>query len=736
MVENDDGFFTSVSSDFDKEISSKKKLGYERVDYSKLEKSSLKWCLDNQKLSSGSIKGSYLPVIKPDISRKVTGLYQDLSKHYNRDLVLEVSDNSTRVRGVVNNGTDNTLILQDLSIGKKSSDNKMILETADDDRVIGIPYTIGNVGADRYYVINGRIYTGWAMWFGLQAIRSPEDYARNVDLTYNVSFVWSGFTLKSQLSLGARFDVVHGTEEEETPEESMVKDVLFNRLKINTTKLRKTSFHLDMYGNAYWHIRRDAQGFPNKITILQPERIKIFLDPKTTKVLYYVYLPPILAGMALTPYPNVRNNPNVMHGPALTYPTPIVIDPQDIIHFTENNYTEYPFGLSSCKAMIDPCTARMDINILAPMIFKKYAKPMIHWRLDPVAPFQLTKGQIEGYIDGFKNTLQNMEPMSDPITTTRWSAMPIGAAQGKAELLTIIQDLDNQIFSCIGVPESYFKPLGGGDRMISEQDKTFLAAMGERQERVSDMIQERLVVPTINRYDALMSEQLIESGMEPLPKRGWNQYPTLQWRETFKQDQVTTIQNTMALLQAGVIDRSRAARRVGEAPPQESDELSRQMQISKLSEEVQIKQAELQLLQTQLQIMDSQIVLQSGGTAAYEMQIQAMQMQMQQAQMEGSQESSGGGGGGSEEKSDNKTDGKKYTSKDSKTENQKDVEKSREDTKYRVTFINRAGRRQTQVMKGTTLDKAKAGGISIEKITPEGSSGENPTQKQAKKALG
>ena len=623
-------------------------------------------------------------------------LYQDVSKKFGNNTVIEVADGSVRVRRKLHRAGNQFIEFQDLAVSKQRKDG-LFLETADDDRVIGIPYTIGNIGADKYYIINGRVYSGWAMWFGLQAIRSPEDYARNVDLTYNISFVWAGFNLKSQLSLGASFDITDGMDDTETPEEAIVKEVMFNKLRINISKLRKTSFHLDMYGNAYWHVRRDVNGFPDKITILQPERLKVFLDPKTTKVLYYVYLPPVLAGMALTPYPDIRNNPSVLQGPALTYPTPIVIDPNDIIHFMENNYTEYPFGLSSCKSMIDPCTARLDINVLAPMIFKRYAKPLIHWRLDPLVPFSLTKGQIESYIGGMKDTIENMEPTSDPITTTRWSASVIGAAQGKAELLTILQDLDNQIFSCIGVPESYFKPQSGADRMISEQDKTFLAAMQERQQMVGELIDEKLVRPIVDNYDKMINMQLALTKEPLLPPRSWNSYPGIQWRETFKQDQVTTIQNTMALLQSGIIDHSRAARRVGENVPRESEELSRQLDLQQINEEVQIKQAELALYNTQVQILQAQTMLANGG------------MMPEPA----------GAGGDPGQKSPQKSRAQEAT----------------ENARYRVTFTNRSGKKQTEVMRGDTLEKVRSSGQAISNVQAAEQKPQNEAQKAAKRTI-
>ena len=694
----------------DKFSKSKHKTDPNFTDMKKEERKVKKWLIENKK-GIGTGKKFQVDDVPERIKEEIMPIYQDMAKKHGKEIIMEFSDVGFRVRKGKNRSNelhDTIIELQDVVVAKhKKGTEKYVIETADDERVIGIPYTIANVGADKYYVINGRVYSGWSMWHGLQAIRAPEDYARNVDLTYNIPFVWAGFNLKSQLSLGAAFEISHGTDEEETPEELFLKEVFQKKLRIGVNKLAKTSFHLDLYGNSYWHIRRDMRGIPDKVTILQPERIKVFLDPKTTKVLYYIYLPPILAGMALTPYPNIRENPNIMHGPALTYPTPIVMDPHNIIHFKENFYTEYPFGLSACKSMLDPCSARLDINILAPMIFKKYAKPMIHWRLDPMNPFQLTKGQIEGYIGGFRDTLENMEPMSDPITSTRWSAAPIGAAQGKAELLTILQDLDNQIFASIGVPESYFKPQGMSDRMISEQDKAMLAAMQLRQEMVGEEIDAILIHPIIDKYDKIINAEMVEGGLEPLPERPWNAYPELEWRETFKQDQVTTIQNTLALLQAGIIDKGRAARRVGEMPPANSEELTRQDDLNKISEEVQIKQAELQMLQTELEQMQTMAVIQNGGVPP---------------EMEGEEEGEGGG----ESSGDS----------GSKPAKKKEKRDPAEDQRLRVTFINSQGKNQTEIMKGTTLKKQRSAGIVIKNVVPVQNVAENPAQAQAKKALG
>lgn len=700
--------------DVDKnEVFGKASSSKSQINVAKESKKILKQMVDNNHLIKTD-NGYDIPLSK-EVSTGLKKIYNDsVSKVGN--CVIEVADGNYRIRKVQSDLGSPVVEFADMQVGNLRKGE--IIETADsNENVIGIPYTIANVGADKYYVVNGRVYTGWSMWYGMNAIYSPEDYARNVDLAYNVPFVWAGFQLKAQLSLGASFEIVHGSDEEITPEENLVNETLFGKLNINQTKLMKTSFHLDTYGNAYWHIRRDNRGFPDKVTILQPERIKVFLDPRTTKILYYIYLPPILAGMTLTPYPNLRENPNIMTGPALTYPSPIIIDPQDIIHFKENNYTEYPFGMSSVKAMLDPCQARMDINLIAPMIFKRYAKPFVHWKLDPKEPFQLSKGQIESYIAGMKETLQNMDPMSDPITTTRWSATMMSAAQGKAELLTILQDLDNQIFSVMNVPQAYFKGGSGSDRMIMELDKTFMAGMAERQEMVRELINDNLVKPIINKMDQYINPELVKQGGQPIV-RGYRDYPDIQWRETFKQDQATTIQNTMALLQAGIIDHSRAARRVGEAPPSESEELTRQMDIKKIMEESQIAQGELAYLQSQLQIMQTQAVMQNGGVIPPEMG------------GEGNQE---GGSSGGSKKSSSKDKDKKITKKDKETAESKNLSKIDENSRYRVTFQNRTGKKQTEVMKGSTLKDRRKGGLNIVSVQPVSSA--NQAQDQVNKTV-
>jgi len=447
------------------------------------------------------------------------------------------------------------------------------LETAEDDRVLGIPYAQAMAG-DRVYIVNGKIFTGWALYFSLSSIKSPEDYARNVDLVYNVPYLFGSLQLKAQLGLGCGFDVNYGAESMEVPEEKVIRKYLFKKLKINSQKLIKTGFHLGTYGNAYWALRRDSDGIVDKITILQPERLKIFLDPMTTKILFYIYLPPIIGGTTIASYPSDgRVNPNILTGVTLSYPTPIVMHPEDVCHFKINDFTEYPFGFSDIRSCIDPATARLDVNILAPILFKKYTKPMIHWKLNTegIGPKQITDKQ-----DEMTALLEDMEPGSDPVTTDRWDATVITVNQSKDAITALTSDIDTQIFAATGAPESYFKAHGSTDRMISEQDKTFIARMKIPQSLVGEQIEEKLIMPRIYKEVAQKKEmkdfvngvdevervlETFESWMASEPK-----YPEVEWDTIFKEDDTQKIANAIALLNANIIDVDRAAAIVGEKP--------------------------------------------------------------------------------------------------------------------------------------------------------------------------
>jgi len=493
----------------------------------------------------------------------------------NPNLILEVADNSKIRCYERKNRYDD--------VGSITVE-KIKLETADDDRVLGIPYAQAMAG-DRVYIVNGKIFTGWSLYFSLSSIKSPEDYARNVDLVWNVPYLFSSILLKAQLGLGCGFDVNYGSESMEVPEEKVIRKYLFKKLKIDTQKLIKTGFHLYTYGNAYWSLRRDKNGLVDKITILQPERLKIFLDPMTTKIMFYIYLPPIIGGTTIASYPSDgRVNPNILTGVTLSYPTPIVMHPEDVCHFKINDFTEYPFGFSDVKSCLDPATARLDINILNPILFKKYTKPMIHWQLntDGIGPKQVKEKQ-----DEMTSLLEDMEPGSDPVTTDRWTSTVITVNQSNSAIDTLASDVDTQIFAATGAPESYFKSRGSTDRMISEQDKTFIARMKVPQDLIASQIEEKIINPKL--FKIVQDKKAVENmlGGSDIVEDILTVYdswlldepklPEIEWKNIFAQDDTQTIANSIALLNAGIIDKNRAASMVGEIPAaqQQSDDINK-----------------------------------------------------------------------------------------------------------------------------------------------------------------
>jgi hypothetical protein len=373
---------------------------------------------------------------------------------------------------------------------------------------------------------------------------------------YNVSYILASISKRANLSLGARFDVVDDPlTDQDDRAVKFTQKLLFDKLNMNGRFLKKVSAHLDIYGNSYVHIRRDQDGIPNKLTILQPERLKIFLDPMTTKILFYIYLPPIIGGTVLVPYPYDKPNPNLIQNIALTYPTPIIIPPEDLLHLKQQDWTEYPFGFSVLRACMEPAQARLDYTIISPIIYKHYSKPIVHWQFDPTG---LNNNQVTTRMTSMKNQLEDMEPTSDLITTNKWASNVItGVSKGFSSIFDMIADNDTQIFAALGVPETYFKPRGTTDRMIAEQDKIFIKEMKDRQEYFAEEVKKKIVYPAI----------AIKFGMpeEDVP------HVKIQWRKMIMTDESIEIQNTIAMLQSTIIDMNEARRRLSLPPtPQQA----------------------------------------------------------------------------------------------------------------------------------------------------------------------
>lgn len=498
------------------------------------------------------------------------------------------------------------------------------------------------VANSRMYIINGKIVSAWALYYGPNSVKSPEDYAKNVDMVYNVPYVFSAFEIKAQLGLGAEMKVTAGeeisngndinlntdeqwqlseiekgnydnkgmenegdtkpsdntdtnpdmnkpqdkpdevekkkkdnsnqmlgqdagtvgqtdnsqskqttqqdfkdnemmggqdpqsqgmqngqmpmdgmTQESSEMEEKVKWTKWFIKKKINlTTNFRKKiSFHTSVYGNAYIHLHRDEKGIVDKLTILQPERMKLYLDPLTTKVLFLVYLPPILGGTMIAAYPSANRLQDIsmLNAPVLRFPSPVVIPVKDMIHFKVHDYTEYPFGFSELKSAVDICQARFDINLLAPYYFKKYCKTMLHVKYDNE---NAQGGKLEKKISDMKSELEDLEPGSDLITGPFWTVEAIGPGTGQSEIFALTNDLDEQLFAVTGVPITYFKPKGSTDRLVTNEDKVFLGKLRQEQETFIDQISRKIIIPAINEKFGLPNqgkEEGIQDSNDQMP---------------------------------------------------------------------------------------------------------------------------------------------------------------------------------------------------------------------------
>ena len=86
----------------------------------------------------------------------------------NPDLIVEVADNGAQrvyARKTRYDDPGESYVVKDKLVPVGA--NKYKLETADDDeRVLGIPYAQAMAG-DRVYIINGKVFTGWALYFSL-----------------------------------------------------------------------------------------------------------------------------------------------------------------------------------------------------------------------------------------------------------------------------------------------------------------------------------------------------------------------------------------------------------------------------------------------------------------------------------------------------------------------------------------------------------------------------------------
>jgi hypothetical protein len=220
-----------------------------------------------------------------------------------------------------------------------------------------------------------------------------------------------------------------------------------------------------------------------------------------------------------------------------------------------------------------------------------------------------------------RDEVEEMEPASDLITLKRWESKVLGPASGQSEIFALTNDLDQQIFAAIEVPETYFKPKGTTDRMVSEGDKTFIGGLKEEQVEFAEMIEEKILYPALKikfpkkkkenkekieiaelgwgsqnmsmntaiptmtgtiypqdiEQDPIFQERVVDEYDE------YEDYPRIEFDDITKTDITQEIANTTALLQNGIITKKRAAQRVGERYDEE--EMLEEMNLGNLEDE-------------------------------------------------------------------------------------------------------------------------------------------------------
>lgn len=368
----------------------------------------------------------------------------------------------------------------------------------------------------------------WSAYYDLQAFPPKESYEENESLFVMVPYFKAGMFLRAEMSVGVGIDDIKDPKsKEETPQERYVKEE-FDRLDVEKI-LSKTCLHRDLYGNSYWYKEWDIEPTTGQrtlkhITVIQPKRVRIRLSREVgNKKIGYAYLPPILV-------------------PG-TFPMPIALELSDIIQFKGEDYDEIPYGYSKVKAIRTILESRREVNILEPIIYKHYTKPWIHWKLTSEG---LSDIQVSNYQSDMETAMKEAGPESDMITTDRWEASVMSGSQAKDGNLVknLIEDIDNQIFGELKVPETYFKAKGSTDRMILRQDDNFMREMGRIQNYFSWIIKEELIKPLLeNKFGSRVQNEQGE----------WSyQIPEIIWNSVLIDDKFKVNEDLRADLQAGI----------------------------------------------------------------------------------------------------------------------------------------------------------------------------------------
>jgi len=251
-------------------------------------------------------------------------------------------------------------------------------------------------------------------------------------LFLTVPYLFAGTLVRAHYSLGLPFRFVDSDSASTVEEKYLERRAKFLNWK---SLFFKTSIHMDIYGNAFWYLRRADFGQIYDITMIQPERISISLDEFGDVESYNISYPDYEnRGMAQKLY-NVPKD--------------------DMIQFKLNDLGEAPWGFSLLQPVMPLIESRMELNKILPVLFKAYAKPYRHFKFTPPEDQDMNPADVQGVIDDMIEMLnEEVEPDSDIVTADGWDVSAVSTAV-TGNPSEVLNDIDEQMFATMGIPK-YF----------------------------------------------------------------------------------------------------------------------------------------------------------------------------------------------------------------------------------------------------------------------------------------
>ncbi len=366
-----------------------------------------------------------------------------------------------------------------------------------------------------------------------------ENFRLNMAMFLTVPYLFSGIMVRAHYSLGLPYKFTDQEARSTVEEKYLERRARFLGFK---QLFFKTSIHMDVYGNAFWYLRRDEKGSIYDITMIQPERVLIELNP-----LGYVDNYNVL-------YPDWKNRGLSTHYYKL--------NPDDVIHFKLLDLGETPWGFSVVQPILPLLESRMEINKIMPILYKAYAKPYRHFQFTP--PAGMASGDVETIINNMITALnQEIEPDSDLVTGDAWK-IDSHSPPGTGNPTVVTEDMDEQTFSVLGIPKYFFKPTGTTDLNISKADQWFRDQMRWKSDYFADKILRHYIIPEL---DAVFPQS--------------SNLPELEF-----DDEISIVEakeQTLKLFEAGVITQNEMRKDIGlePLPEQEKEEVKDEMKERK-----------------------------------------------------------------------------------------------------------------------------------------------------------